>query len=203
VKFTPIIHPFTPTERLQEHFRQYLFEYAAFGRERLPLCKEIDCWRIDDKHGNEVGYVCLHHGKEKIADERNLTIAVFDEYRGRKVANAALRFVESRLAGLGIKKLKGQVNTNKPQTGGFVRAWLMKNGFSVKRREEHAEFAHLPDDVYAEGCPRALKFEKTYEHGESAEADVFEDRDEEHYPPVIGSKIVDEMRRRKLIGEQA
>lgn len=197
VNFAPIVHPFTPTERFQEHLRQYLFEYAAFGRETLQWPEDFTGWRITDKFDEEAGFVWLRKGPDAPDDERLILIAIYDEFQRRRFADAALRFVESRLASLGIKKLKGQVNTNKAGTGRFVRAWLLKHGFRPIRRKEHGEFAHLSDDVYAASCPKALKFEKTYEHGESAEAEGLEDMDDEHYPPVIGSGIIGTMRRQQ------
>lgn len=198
MKFSPIVHPFTPTERFQEHLRQYLFEYAAFGRETLQWPADFTGWRITDKFDEEAGFVWLRKGPDAHDDERLILIAIYDEFQRRRFADAALRFVESRLASLGINKLQGQVNTNKAGTGRFVRAWLLKNGFRPIRRKEHGEFAHLSDDVYAASCPKALKFEKTYEHGDSAEADLLEGMDEAHYPPVVGSKIVDAIQRRRM-----
>lgn len=64
MKFTPIVHPFTPTARLQEHVRQYLFEYAAFGRESWQWPEDFIGWRITDNFDEEAGFVrawlCKH-----------------------------------------------------------------------------------------------------------------------------------------------
>lgn len=197
--FSRIIYPFTPTQRLQEHFRQYLFEYAAFGRERLRWPKDVIGWRICDKYGDEAGYVWLQHGREKIKGERWLMMAVYDEFRRRRFADAALKFVESQLAGLGISTLRGQVNRNKEGAGRVVRAWLLRNGFRVVRPKDDAKFSHLSDEVYAAHWPNVVKFAKTYPAEQSNEQAGAEDSSEAHYPPVVGSKIVDALKRRQMV----
>jgi len=191
MRFTPITHPFTPTERLQEHCRQYLYEYATFGREVLPWPESVIGWQMTDDEGNEAGFLWLQPDKEGAANVRFRMMAVYDEYARRGFADAAHRFVESQLPRLGIDTLRVQVNTNRPR-GRRVRAWLLKKGFRVIRREEHAEFAHLPEDVYAANCTKPLKFEKNYEHGEAREAEDFHQED---FPPFIGTALLAEFRR--------
>jgi GNAT superfamily N-acetyltransferase len=203
MRLTRVIHPFAPTKRLQDHLRQYLFEYGAIGREDLPWPEGVIGWQMADHYGAEVGYAWLHPGRNAAAGERWFDIAVYDEHRRRRFADATLKQIEGQLAELGIKTLRAQVNTNKPATGRIVRQWLLRSGFRVERPEEHAQWADLSHEEYSDAWPRIVKFSKTYPEGETTEGESAEDMTEAHYPPVIGSKIVDEMRRRKVIGEQA
>ena len=197
MRLARVIHPFTPTERLQKHLGQYLFEYGADGREGLPWPEGVTGWQMADNYGTEVGYAWLHPGRNAAADERWFDIAVYDEHRRRCFADMALRLIEEQLAELGIKTLRAQVNTNKPATGRIVRQWLLRSGFRVERPEEHAQWADLSDEEYADAWPRIVRFAKTYPAGELTGGERTEDMTEADEPPVIGSLIVDEMRRQK------
>jgi len=160
--FAEVVHPFTPTARLQDHLRQYPYEYGAEGREVLPWRRDVIGWRIGNEAGSEAGFVWLQAGRHTRHHQRFITVAVYDEFGRQGFASQALAHVEECLPALGINVLLAQVNSNKDATGRTVRAWLGGGGFRPVRAATDAHHASLTDAEYLAAYPHPLIMAKIY-----------------------------------------
>lgn len=105
----PTEKPFKITENLNRHLFKYTYEHGTGGGTGEYFCPEIDVWRITEKNNNECGYTWWGTPKENL-DAKIITIAVFDEYQGKRAASIAINFLIDQAAKSGIKQLRAQVN---------------------------------------------------------------------------------------------
>lgn len=151
--------PFAIPSDLREILTSMKLEYGTGGGvgEELPAAR---FWMIRDDEGT-VGYAWLaeHAGPE--GNELHINMAVLPQYKGRRIASCTLSSIERQLADEQVPALYGQVNSNKAETGRWVRQWLLRRGFELLRRDIPERYLTLSDSELAANYPCPVYFRKT------------------------------------------
>lgn len=159
-----VTEPFTPTQRLKEHFKKYVNEHAAIRFLDVQFADTTDVWRIEAPEDKECGYAWWSP-RQNAPTERDITIAVFDQFAWSGAGSQALTILEKEARQAGISALHAQVNNNEPCTGLRVRRWLLKRGFelsedSIKQHADSYGWRRYPLGEYVERCSFPMFFYK-------------------------------------------
>jgi hypothetical protein len=152
--------PFTPTPPLKAHLDKYRLEHGAAGQTTQQWADSVTVWRIESEQSSECGYAWWWPRRDEPA-ARDISIAVFDIYAGKRAAAFALQHFEKVAASSGITALCGQVNSNLPNTGMKVRIWLARHGFRLFDRSTAPYWPLMSDGEYLTQYPHPIYLRKT------------------------------------------
>jgi hypothetical protein len=151
--------PFVIPPELKNILTSMPLEYGTGGGvgEFLPA---IRVWSIGISGGNVGGYAWLAEHAGSDGPEHHINIAVLPRHKRCGAASFALVEIERQLARERFSMLYAQVNSNKPDTGLWVRLWLLRRGFQLLRRDIDESFSKLGDLELATDYPCTVYFRK-------------------------------------------
>jgi len=157
--------PFPIPSDLRTLLGSYVLEFGTGGGigEHLP---GILVWSIRAEGGSVLGYAWLaEHRDPSVPEGYHVNLAVFPERQHKGAGSFALEQVEQHATAMLLRELLCQVNSNKPETGAWVRQWLLRRGYAVLRNvEADSPLATLPDSEFVLQYWRPLYFRKPLPH---------------------------------------
>jgi len=139
--------PFTLPPELRAHLERHPAEHGTERGVGRQFHAGVTVWRIDGADGTAFGYVWWIPASDD-RRVREFTLAVFEPFRARGIARAALAALEAQAATVGVSALRAQVNTNAPATGLRMRRWLARRGYRVQDRRPGTDGAAGSDEEY-------------------------------------------------------
>lgn len=160
--FTREPAPFLIPPALRTHLSSYLLEHGTGGGigDYLP---GDPVWSLSTDAGDVVGYAWLtQHDGPHTPRGHHMNLAVFAQAQGSGAGSFALARLEEYAFANELNELLCQVNSNRPETGAWVRQWLLRKGYEVVRPESERfdRYAAMSDAEYAAMYPCTVYLRK-------------------------------------------
>jgi GNAT superfamily N-acetyltransferase len=117
-------------------------------------------WRIESDSGEVAGYGWLRDQRaDAVEPGWTVMAAVYDEFKGQRMARFALERLELEARTRGIVELQGTVLNARAGTGVRVRRLLLHLGYLPDRRS-HEHYGDLSDEAFVLKLGLPLRFTK-------------------------------------------
>jgi hypothetical protein len=133
IRLVEQLKPFRIPSDLREILTTMPLEYGTGGGIGAEL-PAVRLWIVIDEDGI-AGYAWLVENLGPEEAELYVNIAVLPHRKGHGTASCALLSIEQTLKDEFVPALYCQVNSNRAETGRWVRQWLLRYGFELLRRD--------------------------------------------------------------------